>query len=129
MSTNYYAVVNLGQYRGEYEISRGLLHICKNLLTYHGLFHEDTLCGNITTWEEWKKFLLSECVRYVEDEYGRVLESEEFIILVDEFIMDEAKQRNIAVFEKCNTDFYKLPTRRGWWLDEENFVFYGGSFS
>lgn len=129
MGTNYYAVHDSCDHCGRSE----RLHICKSLISFHGVFTEADLDYEpwLVSWADWKTYLRSGQVDRVDDEYGNEHDIAEFVRRV-EATSPEARR---SQYDWCvaHPNPHRPPSGAvvpgGDWLDPDGYSFYGGEFS
>ena len=109
MGTNYYA-----DWKPEASVTIQL-HICKSFTGYSGRF--------FPSWDAWKTFLThNPDTVTIRDEYGDVIELEEFVGRVEAVPKDQRRRHYQWLVDHGH------PLDRDW-LDPDGFSFYRGEFS
>jgi hypothetical protein len=132
VSTNYYVVIDPCPECGR---AAEPMHIGSGSCL-RGYFHypeSDDYRPRITTWKEWRAFLLAlppTC--HIEDEYGNTHEASEFVEQV-EATSPDARRRQFD-WEVRHERHHSRPrlgdvVPEGTWLDPDGFSFYGSAFS
>lgn len=125
MGTNYYLYTEICKHCGR---SDDPIHIGKSSVGWHFSFRgylDDWYDFQITTFEEWKKFLVEKISRgaIIKDEYGREIQLMDFLTLIAN--KQNSKYKSPALASMAS----RYSTYRQDWVDDDGYSFSNYEFS